>query len=92
MSRSERVRHDHPAAGGDAGAAGARLDLGVAVQGHLARLHHLGRRPLLRVAQIRAETYRILEVLTAMAALYWLMGYPQAKLVDWIHRRFKVVE
>jgi polar amino acid transport system permease protein len=42
--------------------------------------------------QIRAETYRILEVLTAMAVLYWLMGYPQAKLVDWIHRRFKVAE
>lgn len=42
--------------------------------------------------QIRAQTYRILEVLTAMAALYWLMGYPQAKLVDWIHRRFKVAE
>jgi His/Glu/Gln/Arg/opine family amino acid ABC transporter permease subunit len=42
--------------------------------------------------QIRAETYRILEVLTAMAALYWLMGYPQAKLVDWVHRRFKVAE
>ena len=42
--------------------------------------------------QIRAQTYRILEVLTAMAAIYWLMGYPQAKLVDWIHRRYKVVE
>jgi polar amino acid transport system permease protein len=42
--------------------------------------------------QVRAQTYRILEVLTAMAALYWLMGYPQAKLVDWIHRRFKVRE
>jgi len=42
--------------------------------------------------KIRADTYRILEVLTAMAALYWLLGYPQAKLVDWIHRRFKVVE
>ncbi len=42
--------------------------------------------------QARAETYRILEVLTAMAALYWLMGYPQAKLVDWMHRRFKVAE
>ena len=42
--------------------------------------------------QIRAETYRILEVLTAMAALYWLIGYPQAKLVDWIHHRFKVAE
>jgi polar amino acid transport system permease protein len=42
--------------------------------------------------QVRAQTYRILEVLTAMAAIYWLMGYPQAKLVDWLHRRFKVVE
>ena len=42
--------------------------------------------------QLRAQTYRILEVLTAMAALYWLMGYPQAKLVDWIHRRYRVAE
>ena len=42
--------------------------------------------------QLRAQTYRILEVLTAMAAIYWLMGYPQAKLVDWVHRRFKVAE
>jgi polar amino acid transport system permease protein len=42
--------------------------------------------------QIRAQTFRILEVLTAMAAIYWLMGYPQAKLTDWIHRRFKVKE
>ena len=42
--------------------------------------------------QLRAQTYRILEVLTAMAAIYWLMGYPQAKLVDWMHRRFKVAE
>ena len=42
--------------------------------------------------KMRAETYRILEVLTAMAVLYWLMGYPQAKIVDWIHRRCKVVE
>jgi polar amino acid transport system permease protein len=42
--------------------------------------------------KLRSETYRILEVLTAMAVLYWLMGYPQAKLVDWIHRRFAVAE
>jgi hypothetical protein len=27
-----------------------------------------------------------------MAALYWLMGYPQAKLCDWIHRHYRVVE
>jgi len=42
--------------------------------------------------KVRTETFRTLEVLTAMAAIYWLMGYPQAKLVDWIHRRFKVAE
>jgi len=42
--------------------------------------------------KIRSETYRVLEVLTAMAALYCLMGYPQAKLVDWLHRRLKVAE
>jgi His/Glu/Gln/Arg/opine family amino acid ABC transporter permease subunit len=42
--------------------------------------------------QIRAQTFRVMEVLTAMAAIYWVMGYPQAKLADWIHRRFKVVE
>lgn len=42
--------------------------------------------------QIRSQTFRILEMLTAMAALYWLLGYPQAKLVDWIHRRFGVSE
>ena len=42
--------------------------------------------------QIRAQTFRVLEMLTAMAAIYWLLGYPQAKLVDWLHRRYKVVE
>jgi His/Glu/Gln/Arg/opine family amino acid ABC transporter permease subunit len=42
--------------------------------------------------QIRSQTFRVLEMLTAMAALYWLMGYPQAKLVDWIDRRFGVTE
>jgi His/Glu/Gln/Arg/opine family amino acid ABC transporter permease subunit len=42
--------------------------------------------------KLRAETYRIMEVLTAMAALYWIMGYPQAKIVEWLHRRFRVVE
>jgi polar amino acid transport system permease protein len=42
--------------------------------------------------KIRSETYRILEVLSAMAVIYWLMGYPQAKIVDWLHRRYKVVE
>jgi His/Glu/Gln/Arg/opine family amino acid ABC transporter permease subunit len=42
--------------------------------------------------KVRSDTYRVLEVLTAMAVLYWLLGYPQAKLVDWVHRRFKVAE
>src|SRR5919109_5414270 len=38
--------------------------------------------------QVRAQTFRVLEMLTAMAAIYWLLGYPQAKLVDWMQRRF----
>jgi len=42
--------------------------------------------------QVRSETFRILEVLTAMAVIYWVLGYPQAKLVDWINRRFGVTE
>lgn len=42
--------------------------------------------------QIRSQTFRVLEMLTAMAVLYWLMGYPQAKLVDWIYKRFEVKE
>jgi polar amino acid transport system permease protein len=27
-----------------------------------------------------------------MAVIYWLLGYPQAKLVDWMQRRFAVTE
>lgn len=42
--------------------------------------------------QLRSKSFRVLEVLTAMAVLYWLMGYPQAKLADWVHRKFKVSE
>ncbi len=42
--------------------------------------------------QIRAQSYRVLEMLTVMAAIYWLLGYPQAKLVDWIQRRYAVTE
>jgi His/Glu/Gln/Arg/opine family amino acid ABC transporter permease subunit len=41
---------------------------------------------------IRAQSFRVLEMLTAMAAIYWLLGYPQAKLVDWINRRYGVTE
>jgi His/Glu/Gln/Arg/opine family amino acid ABC transporter permease subunit len=42
--------------------------------------------------QIRAQSFRVLEMLTAMAVIYWLLGYPQAKLVDWIQRRYAVTE
>ncbi|MBV2142985.1 amino acid ABC transporter permease [Falsochrobactrum sp. TDYN1] len=42
--------------------------------------------------QIRSQTFRVIELLTAMAAIYWLLGYPQAKLVDWIHRKYGVTE
>ena len=42
--------------------------------------------------QIRSQTFRVLEMLTAMAVIYWLLGYPQAKLVDWIYRKFEVKE
>ena len=42
--------------------------------------------------QVRAQTFRVLEMLTAMAVLYWLLGYPQAKLVDWMQRRMTVTE
>ena len=42
--------------------------------------------------QVRAQTFRVLEMLTAMAVIYWLLGYPQAKLVDWLQRRYAVSE
>ena len=42
--------------------------------------------------QIRAQTFSVLEMLTAMALLYWALGYPQAKIVDWIQRRYAVTE
>ncbi|MBZ9603286.1 amino acid ABC transporter permease [Phyllobacterium chamaecytisi] len=42
--------------------------------------------------QARAESFRIFEILTAMAAIYWCLGYPQAKLVDWLNRKYEVKE
>ena len=42
--------------------------------------------------QIRSQTFRVLEMLTVMALIYWCLGYPQAKLTDWIYRRFGVAE
>ena len=37
--------------------------------------------------EVRARTFRVLEMLTALAVIYWCLGYPQAKLVDWIYRK-----
>jgi His/Glu/Gln/Arg/opine family amino acid ABC transporter permease subunit len=42
--------------------------------------------------QVRSQTFRVLEMLTVMALIYWSLGYPQAKLTDWIHRRLGVNE
>ncbi|HET7888877.1 MAG TPA: amino acid ABC transporter permease [Bradyrhizobium sp.] len=42
--------------------------------------------------RVRAQSFRVLEVLTAMAAIYWVLGYPQAKLVDWINKRWGSAE
>lgn len=42
--------------------------------------------------RVRSQTFRVLEMLTAMAVIYWLLGYPQAKLVDWINKRYRVSE
>ena len=57
-----------------------------------ALMHRTRNRPLpsgrLRPVDVVAWGF----LLTAMAVIYWLMGYPQAKIVDWIHRRYKVVE
>lgn len=42
--------------------------------------------------EIRSQTFRVLEILTAMAAIYWVLGYPQAKLVDRIYKTWGVKE
>lgn len=42
--------------------------------------------------QLRQETFMTLEILTAMALLYLALGYPQAKLADWLERRYGVKE
>ena len=42
--------------------------------------------------RVRSQTFRVLEMLTAMAVIYWMLGYPQAKLVDWINNRYRVNE
>lgn len=42
--------------------------------------------------RIRSQSFRVLEMLTAMAAIYWALGYPQARLVEWLNRKFGVSE
>ena len=42
--------------------------------------------------RIRSQSFRVLEMLTAMAAIYWALGYPQAKLVDWLNRKYGINE
>ena len=78
--------------GGAARAAGAGQHLGLAVKDtslvSVIAVSELAYASM----QIRAQSFRVLEMLTAMAAIYWLMGYPQAKLVDWIHRKYGVKE
>ena len=41
---------------------------------------------------VRASTFRVFEVLTALALIYLVLAYPQAKLADWLHRRYRVQE
>ncbi len=42
--------------------------------------------------RIRSQTFRVLEMPTAMAAISSALGYPQAKLADWLHNRYGVSE
>jgi His/Glu/Gln/Arg/opine family amino acid ABC transporter permease subunit len=41
---------------------------------------------------VRTRSYRVLEVLTALALMYLVLAYPQAKLTDWLYRTFRVEE
>jgi polar amino acid transport system permease protein len=41
---------------------------------------------------IAVETYRPLEILTVTALIYFIITYPQARGVDFLHRKFRVVE
>lgn len=45
-----------------------------------------------RARQLVTDTYRPLEVLTVTAVIYFLVTYPQARLVDYVHHRFGVAE
>jgi polar amino acid transport system permease protein len=39
-------------------------------------------------ALIRGSSFRVIEVLSVMGLIYWVLGYPQAKLVDWLNRKY----
>jgi polar amino acid transport system permease protein len=41
---------------------------------------------------LRTQNFRTVEVLTALAVLYLILGYPQGKVSDYLQRRFQVVE
>jgi len=68
--------------------------LGLAVQGHLAGLGdpRSGEPRLHGDAESARRASACSKMLTAMAAIYWALGYPQAKLVDWLHRKYGVSE
>jgi polar amino acid transport system permease protein len=42
--------------------------------------------------EVAVETYRPLEILTVTALIYFIVTYPQARGVDFLHRKFRVVE
>ena len=51
----------------------------------------IGTPELLRIGQLIAvETFRPVETLTVVAALYFAVTYPIAIFVDWLERRFKI--
>ena len=41
---------------------------------------------------IAVNTYRPLEILTVTALIYFVITYPQARGVDFLHKKFQVVE
>lgn len=41
---------------------------------------------------LRSDTYRSLEILSATALMYFALGYPQAKIVDYLYKRAKTHE
>lgn len=45
-----------------------------------------------RARQLVTDTYRPLEVLTVTAVMYFIVTYPQARFVDYLDHRFRVVE